>query len=248
MQPLFDTDVWWQKQLRLIRNLNFPSILFVCNFYFYLFFLLLLLYCVQWRGQAWSREWNRKKKTWRPSKNAEREREWTDEEIFKLIDLWANHECLYNIRSSAYLNKHKRSHALDKIVQAFRDTEKPPTRSQVQLKITRLRNYYGGENNKVEKSKTIGGDLDSVYVPKWEIFVSNSSIYNSDNPPSAKSARKMLKGQKSNTEEVMATATKALENISSRYNDSLGKKGKVHEDRNLVEMIYTMLQTYKRLA
>ena len=46
----------------------------------------------------------------------------------------------------------------------------------------------------------------------------------------------------------MATATKALENISSRYNDSLGKKGKVHEDRNLVEMIYTMLQTYKRLA
>ena len=28
--PLFDTDIWWQKQLRLIRNLNLPS-------FFYLF-------------------------------------------------------------------------------------------------------------------------------------------------------------------------------------------------------------------
>ena len=86
----------------------------------------------------------------------------------------------------------------------------------MQLKITRLRNYYGGENNKVEKSKTSGGDIDSV--PTWEFFDSfeflkdnlvarptnsnleddnsslcNPSIYNSDNPPSAKSVRKMVK-------------------------------------------------------
>ena len=35
--PLFDTDTWWQKQLRLIRKLNIPSFLFVCFFCFYLF-------------------------------------------------------------------------------------------------------------------------------------------------------------------------------------------------------------------
>ena len=64
------------------------------------------------------------RKRGRPSKNAEKEREWTDEETFKLIDLWANHECLYNNKSSAYLNKDKESHALDKIVQAFQDTKK----------------------------------------------------------------------------------------------------------------------------
>ena len=40
----------------------------------------------------------------------------------------------------------------------------------MQLKITRLRHYYGGENNKVEKSKTSGGNLDSVYVPAWTFF------------------------------------------------------------------------------
>ena len=41
----------------------------------------------------------------------------------------------------------------------------------------------------------------------------------------------------------MAAVTKALEKISSRYNDSLEKKEKVDEDRNLIEMIYTMLQS-----
>ena len=71
-----------------------------------------------------------KRKRGRPSKNAEKEREWTDRETFKSINLWAYHECLYNTNSSAYLNKNKQIHALDKIVQAFQDTEKPLTRSQ----------------------------------------------------------------------------------------------------------------------
>ena len=39
----------------------------------------------------------------------------------------------------------------------------------------------------------------------------------------------------------MATATKAVEKISSRYNGSLERKDKKDEDRNLVEMIYKML-------
>ena len=81
-----------------------------------------------------------------------------------------NHECLCNTKSSTYLNKGKRSLALDQIVQAFQDTEKPLTKSQVQLKITRLRNSYGVENNKAEKSKTSGDDLDFVYAPTWKYF------------------------------------------------------------------------------
>ena len=113
---------------------------------------------------------NSKRKRGRPSKNAEKEREWTDKETFNLIDLWANHECFYNAKSSECLNKDKQSHALDKIVQAFQDTVKPPTKRQMQLKITRLRNYYGGKNNKVKKYKANGGYLDSVYVPMWKFF------------------------------------------------------------------------------
>ena len=68
---------------------------------------------------------------------------------------------------------------------------------------------------KLKSSKKSSSD--SVYVPTW-------------------------KDQKSNVEEVMAAATNALEKISSRCNDSLKKNDKVDEDRNLVEMICTMLR------
>ena len=53
----------------------------------------------------------------------------------------------------------------------------------------------------------------------------------------------MVKRRKSNAEEIMATTTKALEKISSRYGGSLEKKDKLDENQNLVEMIYTMLQS-----
>ena len=110
--PLFDTDIWWQKQLRLIRNWSLPSFLFVCHFLFLFFY----YFCCSVGNEEARHEAKRKtskRKRGRPSKNAEREREWTDEETFKLIYLWANHECLYNTKS-AYLNKDKRRHALDK--------------------------------------------------------------------------------------------------------------------------------------
>ena len=41
----------------------------------------------------------------------------------------------------------------------------------------------------------------------------------------------------------MFTATKALAKISSKYKGRSKKNDKVDEDRNLVEMIYTMLQS-----
>ena len=52
----------------------------------------------------------------------------------------------------------------------------------------------------------------------------------------------MVKGQKFNAEEVMATATKVLEKIS-RYDGSLEEKDKVNDDPDLVEVIYAMLQS-----
>ena len=52
----------------------------------------------------------------------------------------------------------------------------------------------------------------------------------------------MVKGQKFNAEEVLATATKALEKIS-RYGGSSEEKDKVNDDPNLVEVIYAMLQS-----
>ena len=47
--PLFDTDTWWQKQLRLIRKLNIPSFLlfaFFVSIYSFIYFS--LLFFVVW--------------------------------------------------------------------------------------------------------------------------------------------------------------------------------------------------------
>ena len=137
----------------------------------------------------------------------------------------------------------------------------------MQLEITRPQSYCGGKNNKVEMPKKISGGLDFVYVPTWKSFdsleflkdnleahptktnleddgssLNNPSIYNSDNPHSTEFVRKMVKVEKSNSEKLMATTFKAFAKVSSKYNISLEKKGKVDKNSNLIEMIYTMLQ------
>jgi len=116
----------------------------------------------------------------------------------------------------------------------------------------------------MEKSKTSGGSFESVYTPTWKFFSAleflrdnlvarptksnfdcrsaahnDNSVYNVDNPPSDKSMRKITK---SNTENVMKTATEVVKNISSRYDMQLNESKTVDEDRNFVEMIYTMLK------
>ena len=95
-----------------------------------------------------------------------------------MIDFWSKYECLYNTKSPDYSKRDKRDIALNKLVKEFQDFDKPPTSSQVQQKITRLRCYYSAENSKIERSKTSGGDTDSVYVPVWKFFESLQFLRN----------------------------------------------------------------------
>ena len=87
--PSFDTNIWWQKQIRLICTLNLPSFLFVCYLIF-LFNFVYYFYCSVSNEEARheTESETSKQKRERPSKLAEKEREWTNEEAFKLIDLW----------------------------------------------------------------------------------------------------------------------------------------------------------------
>ena len=72
----------------------------------------------------------------------------------------------------------------------------PPTKIDVQLKITRLRNYYGGENNKVEISKISVGDLDSVYIPTWKF--SDNLEFLKDNLAARPTKRNLIIQQSNN--------------------------------------------------
>ena len=44
------------------------------------------------------------------------DKDWQDDEIHVLIQLWAKHECLFNSKHPRYLNKNSRAKAIDKII------------------------------------------------------------------------------------------------------------------------------------
>ena len=51
----------------------------------------------------------------RPLKKGDKD--WQDDEIHVLIQLWAKHECLLNSKHLQHLNKNSRAKATDKIIE-----------------------------------------------------------------------------------------------------------------------------------
>ena len=111
------------------------------------------------------------KKRDRPLK--EGDKDWQDEEIHVLIELWAKHECLFNLRHPQNLNKNSRAKAIDKIKQGLKEKNFDEINAkQAQEKLTKLRNYYGAERHKEENSKVSGSETDSLYVSSWRFYES----------------------------------------------------------------------------
>ena len=59
------------------------------------------------------------KKRDRPLKEGDKDLQ--DDEIHVLIELWAKHECLLNLRHPQNLNKNSRAKAIDKINQGLKE-------------------------------------------------------------------------------------------------------------------------------
>eukprot|EP00794_Sanderia_malayensis_P013654 gene13654-biopygen10950 len=57
------------------------------------------------------------KRRGRPAKKVETE--WTDDDIFRLIDLWGTKENLYNVQHPRYHNRDTRQKSLEGILQSF---------------------------------------------------------------------------------------------------------------------------------
>ena len=208
------------------------------------------------------------KKRGRPVKKGDKE--WQDDEIDTLIELWGKYECLFNSKHHLYMNKNERAKAMDKIIEALKKDNIEATTKQIQEKLTKLRNYYGAERRKEESSKVSGKGTDSVYTSSWRFYESlhflkdnltprpstnnidegiEYGVYQIDNPPSAKSARKLREKSRENAESVMAKASKALETITNRYQNAPQEdksqeiKNKKGEDGFFADMVYEMLST-----
>ena len=79
------------------------------------------------------------KKGGRPIKMGDNE--WQDDEVFILIELWSQHECLFNSRDPQYVNKASRAKAIDRIIDGLQSENINVSNKQIQEKINKLRNY-----------------------------------------------------------------------------------------------------------
>ena len=63
------------------------------------------------------------------------------------------------------------------------------------------------------------------------------TVYQINNPPSAKALRKIREKKRENAEYVMAKASKALESITARYEEAPQER----KDRSLADIVQEML-------
>ncbi|CAD6998629.1 uncharacterized protein LOC101453074 [Ceratitis capitata] len=92
---------------------------------------------------------------------------WTREKINQLIELYQQHECLWNPYTEAYKNKDKRTKAISNIC-----TNLHITKMDFGKKIHNLRNQFNSEMKKLERRvEETGDDLESVREScRWKHF------------------------------------------------------------------------------
>ena len=105
------------------------------------------------------------RKRGRPSRN--KDYEWDDSDTFRLIELWAKEELLYNTSDVFYLHRDFRSQALTIIFKALvQDGVELNSPSEVRNKMNNLRNYYAAEKRKERK----GAANDVSYQSNWKFY------------------------------------------------------------------------------
>jgi len=92
---------------------------------------------------------------------------WTEDDIYKFVGLYRDYECLWNMSSANYKNKHMRQRAIEAIMQAMGREEFGV--NEVKQNIKNIRSTYNQEVQKIQKRKASGASPDDVYKPtvKW---------------------------------------------------------------------------------
>lgn len=110
------------------------------------------------------------KKRGRPSGKGANAKEWTDSEIFQLIDQWESKEILYNTKHFLYYNKEERDKAVVEIKEALDQQDINATTDQIFDKMTNLKCYYGSQKRQTESIKSQPGVENRDYVSPWKFY------------------------------------------------------------------------------
>lgn len=96
---------------------------------------------------------------------------WTKEIVSLLIEAYKAHECLYNVKSTRYKNKHLRAEALKDIVACLKPLVSV-TEEEVKTKISNLRTVFLSEHGKYKRSISSGAGVDDVSTLElWNINI-----------------------------------------------------------------------------
>lgn len=92
---------------------------------------------------------------------------WSSDEITIFLEIFQNHELLWNIRHEDYVDKPKRESAMKKLRdELLQQNIVIPDIAFLRSKIKSIKTTYRQECMKVEESKSSGQGTDNLYVPK----------------------------------------------------------------------------------
>ena len=106
--------------------------------------------------------------------------QWSRQETTRLIDMYRQQPCLWNVKSVAYKDRNKRIVALTAITKEMQKTYASVTTVDIKRKIDTLRNQYRREMRLVENSRKSGAATDDVYSPKLWCFDDLSFLTDGD--------------------------------------------------------------------
>lgn len=93
---------------------------------------------------------------------------WNEDTTLKFVQLYRDHENLWNVFNKDYRNREVRSASMKAIVDEM--NVQNFTVKDVPKKITALRSNYYLELGEVQKSKASGGGTDFIYKPSVPWF------------------------------------------------------------------------------
>jgi hypothetical protein len=93
---------------------------------------------------------------------------WNDQLTCKYVELYKEHECVWNMNSTLYKRKDARQSAVEEMVRKM-GLENFTTKDAKQ-KIKSLRATYQQESHNIEKSLSSGAGLEVVYKPSMKWF------------------------------------------------------------------------------
>jgi hypothetical protein len=104
---------------------------------------------------------------------------WNSETVCKFLDIYEQHELLWNTRLEDYMNKGKRECALQKMVSVIAEHGLGHfTCDMLRKRIKSIKTVYRTELLKVAKSKESGAFPEEIYRPKLSWFAKGDAFLN----------------------------------------------------------------------